>query len=267
MDYQYKENTFGEMFGKGFGMFFDNFLPLIGISVIMFVPLAFFEYLLTKESFKMTLILQSTGELPTSYLGTLFLSVGIIILETLLVSSVLTYYISNRVLHKEESFGSVLKRALKKIVPLLGLSIVASLMIMLGMLFLIIPGIIMALSLSIVVPVMLLEDKGIMDSIRRSRELTKGAKGRIFWVMFLQGVLIVILSLILQKIAMSIAGGMILSGGFDTFILILFLFSAVSSIIGSAFGGCMTLSVYFSRRSEKDGLDLEQAISGYIQED
>ena len=266
MDYQYKENSFGEIFSKGFGMFFDNFLPLIGIAFLMYLPVAVFDYLLTKESYRLLIIMQTTNQVPTSYLGILLLTIGVLIFETLLVSSVMTYYISNKAMGQEESFFNIIKKALKKFFPLLGLSIVSALLIMIGFILLVIPGIIIALSLSIVIQVMLLENLGIKDSIKRSRELTKGAKGRIFWVIFFLGVITGIISILVQKISVPIAQGTLSSGGLDTFILVLYCFAVIPSILSSALGACMTVSIYFSRRSEKDGLGLEQMISGYIRE-
>jgi hypothetical protein len=54
-----------------------------------------------------------------------------------------------------------------------------------GFVLLIIPGIILSLMWALTVPVAVLEDKGLRDSVERSAELTKGHRGRIFMVYLL----------------------------------------------------------------------------------
>lgn len=56
-----------------------------------------------------------------------------------------------------------------------------------GFALLIVPGVILALMWALTIPVAVLEDKGLRDSVERSAELTKGHRGRIFviYVLFL----------------------------------------------------------------------------------
>jgi hypothetical protein len=54
-----------------------------------------------------------------------------------------------------------------------------------GFVLLIIPGIILALMWALTIPVAVLEDKGLRDSVNRSAELTKGHRGRIFVIYLL----------------------------------------------------------------------------------
>jgi Membrane domain of glycerophosphoryl diester phosphodiesterase len=54
-----------------------------------------------------------------------------------------------------------------------------------GFLLLVVPGIILALMWALTIPVAVLEDKGLRDSVGRSAELTKGHRGRVFVIYFL----------------------------------------------------------------------------------
>lgn len=56
-----------------------------------------------------------------------------------------------------------------------------------GFLLLIVPGIILVLMWSLTIPVAVIEDTGLRDSVNRSTELTKGSRGRVFviYVLFL----------------------------------------------------------------------------------
>lgn len=54
-----------------------------------------------------------------------------------------------------------------------------------GLVLLIIPGIILALMWALAIPVAVLEDTGLGDSLKRSSELTKGHRGRVFVIYLL----------------------------------------------------------------------------------
>ncbi len=87
------------------------------------------------------------------------------------------------------SLGECVGQAMGKILPLIGLGIVMTLGIMLGLILLVIPGLILALMWIVSSPVMMAEDKGIIDSLKRSAELTKGSKR---WIVLLFVVYIII---------------------------------------------------------------------------
>ncbi|NRD90009.1 hypothetical protein C8024_11890 [Sphingopyxis sp. BSNA05] len=91
------------------------------------------------------------------------------------------------------SLADCIAQAIGKFLPLIGLGIVMTLGIMAGMILLIIPGLILALMWIVASPVMMAEDKGIIDSLKRSAELTKGSKR---WIVLLF-VVYIILSMIL----------------------------------------------------------------------
>jgi hypothetical protein len=69
---------------------------------------------------------------------------------------------------------------------------------MLGLLFFIIPGIIISLSLQLVYPIAVLEKGTISATLRRSRDLTRGHRGEIFIAVLLMMVLVSIINLSLS---------------------------------------------------------------------
>ena len=64
-----------------------------------------------------------------------------------------------------------------------------------GFLLLIVPGIILGLMWALTIPVAVLEDTGLRDSVNRSAELTKGARGRVFVIYILFAIMLWILYL------------------------------------------------------------------------
>lgn len=77
-----------------------------------------------------------------------------------------------------ELFGSVAP----KLVSLFLLSIVLSILIGIGFILLIVPGVILTLMWIVSVPSMVVEDKGVFDSMSRSADLTKDNRMRILGV-------------------------------------------------------------------------------------
>ena len=94
---------------------------------------------------------------------------------------------------RKAPFNECMSVALRYFLPLLGLGILVGLGMILGFMLLIIPGIFIALGWSIAAPVLIVEGKGITDSISRSWELTKGYKR---WILLLVIILIVISTII-----------------------------------------------------------------------
>ena len=84
-----------------------------------------------------------------------------------------------------------------------------------GFLLLIIPGIILTLMWIVSTPSMMVEEKGVFDSMSRSSELTKGNRMRILGVGILLVVAYIVLALIISLLAaitpvLGIIGGLIL---------------------------------------------------------
>jgi uncharacterized protein UPF0259 len=64
----------------------------------------------------------------------------------------------------------------------------------LGLLLFIIPGIIISLALTLVYPIAVLENETVFDTLRRSRELTRGHRAKIFLAVFIMLVLVSIIT-------------------------------------------------------------------------
>jgi len=90
--------------------------------------------------------------------------------------------------------ADALKYGFKHFGPFLWVSFIAGLLIVLGYILLIIPGIIIGIILSLVTPVFILEGKYNLGALRRSRELVKGHFWPVLGRLFLLGLISVALS-------------------------------------------------------------------------
>lgn len=85
--------------------------------------------------------------------------------------------------------GDCLGVALALFFPVLLTSLVVTLAIMLGLVLLIVPGILLLLRWAVAVPVLIQERRDILDSMARSRDLTKGSRWALLglWLILIVG--------------------------------------------------------------------------------
>ena len=152
------------------------------------------------------------------------------------------------------SFGECFSTAISNILPLLAIVLIASVAILLGFLVLIVPGIILMLMLCVPVQVRVTEHKGIMDSLNRSAQLTKGYKGQIFGLFAIYFVLIVVIGLITRPLD----GLVMIAQPVEAYTI---LYLAVAMLVQIVFGllnAVGTTSVYYELRPVKEGVGPEQ---------
>jgi hypothetical protein len=160
-----------------------------------------------------------------------------------------------------ESFASIKGRIFYLSLIMIGVGIGIGV----GFVLLIVPGIILALMWALAIPVAVLEDKGLRDSVSRSSELTKGSRGRIFVI----GVLFMILTytvFALWEIPIFILIGTFTRGHNPAEFPV---WSQIAFPVGSFLTQCLVsplltiaLSlVYYDQRVRKEGFDLELMMS------
>ncbi len=231
----------GRVLNNTFGVIMRNPLLFLGLS---FLIIALPQALITlatdtpiegDEMAEMMAMFSSPSMIAASIGGwLLFVILSVLLQATFIVATV-------RDLNGQPvSLAGCLGKAVGKLLPLIGLGILMTLGIALGMILLIIPGVILALMWIVASPVMMAEDCGILDSLKRSAELTKGSKR---WILLLF-VVYIILSMILGlfMIPFAFAG--------TTAIAIV---SLVINTVSGAIQGTGIASVYVDLRRVKEG--------------
>lgn len=146
------------------------------------------------------------------------------------------------------------------ILGVIGLSLLVGLAVGAGLIALIVPGVILALMWSLSIPVKVLENKGITDSMSRSSDLTKGDRGRIFVVWLLFIVLNIGISLLVQlpiEFAAGVSSRAAMSGvsaGWQVAA------QAATFISQSLVGPLATIAfslIYYDERVRKEAFDLQ----------
>jgi len=134
-----------------------------------------------------------------------------------------------------------------------------------GFILLIIPGIILSLMWALTIPVAVLEDKGLSDSVARSAELTKGNRGRIF-VIYALFLILSYIVMALWEIPILVLIGVFTRGHNPSELPV---WSQVAFPVGSFLtqslvSPLLTIAlslVYYDQRVRKEGFDLELMMS------
>jgi uncharacterized membrane protein len=135
---------------------------------------------------------------------------------------------------------------LSRFLPLIGLAFVAGFLIVLGLILLIIPGLILYTMWFVGVPACVVERLGPWTSLRRSRNLTKGCR----WKLFALALLLLVASLgssVIQSVLSALAGPIV---GLTA--------QLIWSGIWAAFSSIVIAITYYDLRVIKEGVDIEQ---------
>jgi hypothetical protein len=142
--------------------------------------------------------------------------------------------------------GEAFQRALARFFPLIGLAILSSLGIGLASMLLLVPGLILMVMWSVVVPACVIEGLGPTASMARSSQLTKGHRWKIFGA--------VLLLVIINLIASGIVGLVLAPIGYAVAAIGRLAWTA----IWTAFWNCVLIMIYHDLRVAKEGIDTEQ---------
>ena len=138
--------------------------------------------------------------------------------------------------------------ALKLILPLIGLVILTSLATLFGLVMLIVPGIIFYVAMSVSVPVLVEERRGVLGSIERSVELTRGSRWLIFGLLLAFFVAYMLLGAALTAASLVLPLGTF----FDTPVGFALLDAAAQTVMEAVFA-VMLAALYVELRTVKEG--------------
>ena len=111
----------------------------------------------------------------TAATSTLFWSFALIIPGYVMMAAV-THATVVDLKNGQPSFGDSVKVGFRVVLPLIGLAIIQTFGVMIGLVLLVIPGIILAIMWSVALPALVEERRGVFASLGRSSELTKGSR-------------------------------------------------------------------------------------------
>lgn len=246
MKYQIRQLSFGEVWGEAFNLYMDNFFPLSIIAALSYIPYLFFKFNPPADP---------NNPDPGTML-TFFLFIVLSMILSSISSAFMLEYVSKRYLGKTQTLNQYLNSVIPLIIPIMALSILIALIVGVGMLALIVPGIFCALGLSIGIEILIVERKGVTDAISRSFYLTKGEKGEIFMFTVILAMLTFAFQHILRVLFEVINISNIIVN-MDQLIMM------VGQILLAPLGASVFILIYFNIRIKKEGFDLEHMVDQF----
>lgn len=246
---RFEPMTTGVLLDRAFRLYSANFSLMLGITAAAYVP--FYLIMLVIES-SLGVKLQDRSAGLTAILFQVAFMVLWASIAFPIASGAATYAISERYLGNGVTIGASLRQGLSRFWTLSVAQITATIRVLIGFVLLIIPGILWTLSYSLIVPAILVEGQKAGPSLRRSSDLVKGQRGKVFLVLLAVNLLQVILAGGIAMISglfftTETGGSGILNSAMNN----------LMSIFLTPFGIIATILLYYDMRIRKEGFDLE----------
>lgn len=143
--------------------------------------------------------------------------------------------------------GTMFQVAARKFWPVVGLIILLALGVALGMMLLIVPGVMLALAWSVAQPALVLEDRGVLDSFKRSLELTRRKRWSIFLLYFLVFLIAIVAEVVVSVLFFSVSGGL---RGYASASSTTTVVSSLLSVIATPFSAVLSAALFNQLRGK-----------------
>jgi hypothetical protein len=248
----------GDILTAAFEVYRANAVKLIQIVAIVVIPLTFVSALLTKVVFKPSctaeslqsaqtlqdVVNQCTGGFwRTSLLALIGFIVTIAIQQ--LLAGAMTTGGAAATLGREVDVNASYRYAFSRLAGLIGLALLVGLVVGVGFILFIIPGIIFLVFLSVSVAAFIIERLGAVDSMKRSWRLVRDHWWHTFGVIVVAGLLA------------GVVNGILTAIGGNSF-LGYWIFASIAQIITAPFVALVTVLLYVDLRARHEGLSSAQ---------
>jgi hypothetical protein len=247
---RYAERDFriGHALSRALSVLSRNFLPFFGINVVAVLPVLILGAVAgatTATQVQSIGVATGIGTLVAIGFGTLIL---MIVLQAL-SQAVVLYGAFQDMLGRQLNIGESLRVGLSRFFPIIGVAICVGVLAMLASFLLLFPAFILATMWFVAPPACVVERLGPLDSMGRSRMLTKGHRWPIFGIWLLLVVVSAVVSALLNRVLAP------------TGVLVTFLGAVIWNALFSAFYSIFVVVTYHDLRVAKEGVDTEQIAS------
>jgi hypothetical protein len=187
-----RQISVGSLVNRSLSVWWRNVFRFAALTLLVFVPMVVLIAAVAYQSFAAAA--RGTGGVAVAgHRGLLAVMavVFLVMLATMVVEmGALTYGTVQHLGGRPVRFGSMLAAGFRRALPLIAVGIVASVMVMAGMLLLIVPGIIIGCAVGVAIPAVVVERIGPIDAIKRSWRLTHGHRLTFFAASFVLGLVV-----------------------------------------------------------------------------
>jgi hypothetical protein len=241
--FQLRPLSLSELLDASFGMYRRLFAPLTLIAVAtQAIPLAINVYLGLQGPDTLQLGLTFVGMVIAVVLG----SIGV---------AASTFVVAETYLGGNASPQDGFSRAMPFLGRIIGASMLSSLLFGFGAILLIVPGVIAICGLAVATPAIVLENlPTAMSGLRRSWQLTKGEKGKIFLAYLVAFMLIFLPGFALSVVSVA---GAAATATETAAVLTFLLIQSLLQLLAYPFMYILTTLLYYDMRVRKEAYDLD----------
>jgi hypothetical protein len=256
----------GEVLDAAVKLYSRHALSMWTIVLAVIVPLAVIQELLIGASLPHGAFVHNdvlytpTGQLSTPALGrTAEIALGII--APLLVNGALALFLVDAHLGQPLDWLRSLRTAGERLGGLLWVAIIYGLLVSLGFIAFIVPGIWLAVAWSVAIPALMFEGVGGIEALRRSFRLVRGRWWQTFGALLVSVIMLGVVLLVVGLVFGAIESGL---GVRSTVVWLIIhaVSTIVSNLIAYPFIAAIIAVLYIDLRVRKEGLDLQQAAAG-----
>jgi zinc-ribbon domain len=211
-----RELSLGEVLSKTFELYRRDFTKYFVIFAVVGVVIGVVTTL-ARQAFVLPTLPpnptpQQFSSWSSAFFGVFFLLIASILLVSVVFSPIgqgsAIKLASEQIEKGSANIGAPVRFAVSKLPWIWALSIVVGIIVILGFIALIVPGIILAIMFSLALPVLLIENKGVLESMGRSRELVSHRWLKTLATFLVLGIVILVASVIVNAISglLGVAG-------------------------------------------------------------
>jgi hypothetical protein len=250
-----RQVSIGRVFQRAFAAVALNPLVILGLALVVgALPGLLMTYVFVNLGVTSSAALENGTFSTGSFIALIGLTTIVGMIISALVQGALTRATVSANEGRRATIGESLSAGLRVILPLIGLSILFAFGVAIGFVLLVVPGIILLLMWAVAVPTLVIERGGVFHSFRRSAELTKGARWKIFGLFCVLIAIYWLLTVVLGVVGLTTYGSDPATN--DLQISTLFATLLVGTVF-NALWGTIQPSLYVELRQWKEGGSLE----------
>jgi hypothetical protein len=227
-----RQFSFGTVISESISVFIANLASFVIVSLLLLLPLLLYNLL-------------AVGAPTAGFTASTLLAIVIQMVLGYLLAATISFATFQYLRGQAVSIGECLSRGLSLILPVIGVAILVGLITGIGYVLFVVPGVIAAVMLWVAIPVAVVERPGVVASLKRSADLTKGHRWTILGILIVIGIVLIVISMILSFVLLAAAGFTVYSIGLWVLQALFSAFSATAAAVG-----------YYFLRATKEGVDI-----------
>jgi hypothetical protein len=252
--------TVAGILDQSFRLYRENAVRFIAIVAVIMVPvglllavlmsLFMFGVLATGQGDKTAATFMIAGA------AGLLVYIVLMLVGQQLATAALTKSVSETYLGGDVSVGEAYRFVLPKLATLIVAVLCVVLIVCLGYVLCIVPGVIFSLWYVMTVPAIVVENRRVLEGMTRSKQLARGNLGRIFLVLFVVGLISFIVSRLFVWSG-ALIGALVLAGNPAANVFLQQVSQIIAQVIVMPLSCAATVLLYYDLRIRKEGFDLE----------